>query len=465
MSNGISFSGLGSGIDFDVVRDAIIANRSRPITRLQSKVNLYNARIESLKELNVGLSELLSASEALTNRDLGFGRTTSTTDATIATAQSEASTTVGSYDLNITRIASNLTQTSRSYASTEDAVLAGAATTATFELRKGGSAEGTEITIDSSNNTLEGLRDAINNAEAGVKAVIIDVNGDGTGNQLVLTSDETGSSGRVELVETTATGTDADLNLSSINPPSGNFSDLDAEFSINGLTVTRSSNQITDAIEGITFNLKDVGSVSLSVTPSNEIENRLRSFVNAYNVIQQSVNGQYQTDGSGRPTGVLAGETTLRSVQQQLRQTLRINSDDNGGSLSNLSQLGISVQDDGTLDLDTTVLNEQLSTNSEDVRSLLFGKTESDSGIFQQIESVVSGLGNDVSGTVQTSIDGYQTSIESINKSISSRLENIERLRDSLTRRFAAADAAIGQLNDQQTALTNIIKSLEPRDN
>ncbi|NNE98803.1 MAG: flagellar filament capping protein FliD [Pyrinomonadaceae bacterium] len=463
MGNEISFSGLGSGIDFNLVRDAIIASRSRSITVLQNKVNTFNGRIDGLKELNAGLAGLITASESLTDRTLGFGRATNTSAAAIATAQSEASTTIGSYNLNITRLASNLTQSSRSYASEDTAVLAGGATSATFELRKGGSAEGVEITIDSASNTLAGLRDAINAADAGVTATIIDVQGDGTSNQLVLTSDETGSAGRVELVETTATGTLADIDLTTVNPSGGNFSDLDAEFSINNLTINRSSNVVSDAISGVTFTLKDVGSTTISVTESSDIENKLRSFILAYNSVQGFIGGQYETDATGRPTGILAGESTTRSVQRQLRDIVRTTSDTNGGNLTNLFELGVTVDENGQLDLDTAVLNERLADSSEDVRSLLYGATESDTGIFQQVESITKSLGDSITGSVQTAITGYESSISNLGKTISSRLENINRLRDSLTRQFAAADAAIGQLNGQGTALANIIKSLEPR--
>jgi len=465
MASGISFSGLGSGIDFNLVRDAIIASRSRSLNLLTNKASNYNSRIESLKELNTGLAGLITATTDLTNRDLGFGRATNTSDATVATAQAAASTTIGQYALDVTRLATNLTQTSRSYASEDDTVLAGAATTATFELRTGGNATGTAITIDSSNNTLAGLRDAINAADAGVTATIVDITGDGTSNQLVLSSDETGASGRVELVETTSTGTLADINVSNINPADGDFSKLNAEFSVNGLTLTRSTNTVSDAVDGVTFTLKDLGSTSISVTASSEIENKLRSYVIAYNAIEGAVDSQYQTDSTGRPTGVLAGDSTLRSVNRQLRDTTRIISTDNGGALSDLTQLGITVLEDGKLDLDTAVLNEQLAANPEDVRSLLFGKTETDTGIFQKIESVAKGLGDSITGTVQNAIEGYESSVKSLNSSIARRSEYINRLRDSLTKQFAVADAAIGQINGQGTALTGILKSLEPKQN
>ena len=144
---------------------------------------------------------------------------------------------------------------------------------------------------------------------------------------------------------------------------------------------------------------------------------------------------------------------------------VRTRSEDNGGNLTNLFELGVEIDENGLLELNTAVLNERLADNPEDVRSLLYGKTESDTGIFQQVESLTKSLGDNITGSVQTAITGYESSISNLGKTISSRLDNINRLRDSLTRQFAAADAAIGQLNGQGTALTNIIKSLEPRDN
>lgn len=463
MATGVTFSGVGSGIDFDTIRDAILTQRSVPITRLQTKVSTYTSRVDALKQLNASLASLTTASEALTNRDLGTGRAATTTDGSIVTSSSTAQAAVGGYDINVARLASNLTQASRSFSATDTPVLAGGATTATFELRKGGAASGTVIKIDETNNTLAGLRDAINAAGAGVKASIIDVKGDGTGQQLVLTSNDTGASGRVELAETTSTGTLTDLNLRTLNPPDGDSAKLDASFTVNNLTLTRSTNSISDALTGVTLTLKKTGTVSVNVTASNEIENKLRAFVSAYNTIQDFVGSQYTKDAKERPTGILAGDPTLRSVQQQLRNTINTISENNGGGLTSLSQIGITAGTDGHLTFDATALNSRLQANTDDVKSLLFGKTSSDTGIFQQAKAALTGLSDSVTGSVQTSINGYQTSITSMNDSISNRLVAINKLRDSLTRQFSAADAAIGQLNGQGTALTSVIKSLQSK--
>ena len=465
MASEISINGIGSGIDFTKIRDAILTSRSRPITQLQSKSSDYNNKIEGLKQLNASLAALTAAATALTNRDLGSGRNATSRDATILTSAAASQAASGSFDINITRLASALSQASRNFSSAVAPVLADGATAATFELRQGGAASGSVITIDSTNNTLAGLRDAINAAGVGIKAGIVDINGDGTQQQLVLNSAATGTSERIELVETTATGTQAGLNLRSLNPPDGDFTRLDAAFSVNGLSLTRSSNTVSDALDGVTLTFKKTGSTAVNVTASNEIESKLRSFIGAYNTVQDFVAGQYKKDAKGRPNGILAGDATLRSAQKQLRETLGAESTANGGTLTNLTQLGITVGEDGRLAFDSAVLNEKLKTGSEDVKSLLFGKTVSQKGIFQGLSAIAESLSNTTTGAVQTAINGYQSSVESIGDTVTNRLEILSRLRDTLTRQYAAADSAIGLLNGQNTTLTNILKSLQSNSN
>lgn len=464
MASGVTFSSVGSGIDFGVIRDAILTQRSRPITLMQNKASEYTTRIDSLKQLNTALASLTSAAEALTNRDLGTGRSITTSDANVVTATATSAANLGSFDINVSRLATSLTQTSRSYSSTTAPVLAGAATTATFELRKGGAATGTSFTIDSNNNTLEGLRDAINDADAGITASIVDVTGDGTGNQLVLTSKDTGASGRVELFETTSTGTLTDLTVTSINPPDNNFSNLNASLSLNGLPISRSTNSFSDAVTGVTFSLKKTGTSTIGVTQSTDIENKLRGFINAYNGIQEIVASQYKKDSKDRPTGILAGDSTLRNIQRELRDTIGAESTDNGGGFSSLTQLGITRDNDGKLSIDTSVFNEKLKSNPDDVKALLFGKTENDAGIFQKFHTMSSGLSDSVTGSVQTAIKGYESSLKSLNSKITQRLESINQLRTTLTKKFSVADALIGQLNGQGSALTGVIDSLKPSD-
>ena len=464
MASNISFSGIGSGIDFNSVRDAIINQRSRPLNLLQSKANNYNSRVEALKKLNGLLATLTTATQDLTSRQIGTGRSAAVADSTVAIVTANSGAGLGNINLDVARLASNFTQASRSFSSTSAPILVGG-TSATFELRKGGETTGTPITIDSANNSLAGLRDAINAADAGVTASIIDLKGDGTEQQLVLNSRDTGGSGRVELVETSSTGTGADVNLRSLNPPDNDFSKLDAVFSINGLSVTRSSNNVSDAVTGLSIALKKIGATTIEIKESSEIEEKLDSFIKAYNDVQDFFAEQYKKDGQNRPTGILAGDSALRNVQQQVGTITGISSASNGGTLDSLTQIGITTDKSGKLSLDKTVLNERLEDDSSDVRSLLYGKTATDTGIFQAAYALSNNLSDNITGSVQTAINGYQSSVKNINDTIASRTEILNRLRDSLTRQFAAADAAIGQLNGQNSSLSNLIKTLQSNSN
>jgi flagellar hook-associated protein 2 len=466
MAGAISFNGLGSGLDFSQLTEAILAERSRPLTRLQSKGADFSKRSDALKQLNARLLALTNAAKALTDRSLGTSRQASSSDANVATVTSSADAVAGTINLNVTRLATSLAQASRVYADDTSAVLANGATSATFELRKGDATSGAVITIDSTNNTLTGLRDAINEANAGVTAAVVDVDGTGTQFKLVLNSTATGAAGRVQLVETSATGTGTDLNLTSLNPPGAttDFSTLDAAFTINGLPLTRATNSVSDAVTGLTFSLKDTGTASIAVTAkTSEVSDKLNAFIKAYNEVQDFIAGQYAKDGTGRPTGVLAGDPTLRLAQRQLRDAIGGSSTNNGGDLTNLTQLGVSRDDNGKLTLDATVLNEKLSDSFADVQALLAGKDDNYTGLANNLYNTYDRLSNDVTGLVKTAINGYADSIKRINNSINDQLARLSTLRESLTRQFAAADAAIGQLNGQGTALTNLLKSLEPK--
>lgn len=463
-----SFSGLGSGIDFSQLTDSIVAEKSRPISQLQSRGTQITKTNDAFKQLNTKLATLTEAVNALTNKDLGNGRlaSSSATDKVIPTATATAAT--GTFNVGVTRLATNFSQSSRVYASGNDAVLAGAATTATFELRLGDAVTGTAITITSANNSVTGLRDAINAANAGVTATIVDIDGSGTQNKLILNSTATGAAGRIQLVETTATGTEADLTLTALNPPgaTNDFSDLDALFTVNGLELTRASNTVSDAVTGLTFNLLSSGTSTIKVTANTgELENKIKAFVAAYNDVQDFIAGQYTKDAGGRPSGLLAGDATLRSIQSQLRNTVGSSFAENGGTLSNLTQVGIGRDTNGKLTVDNTVLTQSLSSSFTDTRALFSGSSSSNTGLANKFHSTFKGLSDDVTGVVKNAITGNENSIKALNKSIGDQLARISALRQSLTRQFAAADAAINQLNSQGTSLTNLFTAQNASNN
>jgi flagellar hook-associated protein 2 len=461
MTSPINFSGVGSSIDFSLIRDAVIAGRTQPITQLQARSSNLTSRSSSLKQLNGLLAAVTNASQALTDTTLGTQRGVDSSNSLIASGLATGAASIGTISLTVGRLASSLQQASASLPTSSGPILAGGATSATFELRMGGATTGPEITINSSNNSLAGLRDAINAAGAGVTASIVDLAGDGTQNQLVLSSTATGAAGRVELMETTAvpTGTATALNLRSLNPPGAavDFSALNSEVTINGLTITRSTNSISDALTGVTFDLHQTGQATLTVDHSSDISDKITAFVTAYNSVQSFIALQYQKDFKGRPTGILAGDPTLRQVQQQLRNSIGGVSTGNGGTFTSLSDLGIGRDENGLLTLDKAVLESRVQNNFADVRALLLGNGNDQTGLFDDIHTSVSNMSDSITGVVQTAISGFDASVKTLAKSIADQTDRVNLLRDSLTRQFAAIDAAIGQLNSQGFTLTTMM--------
>ena len=211
---------------------------------------------------------------------------------------------------------------------------------------------------------------------------------------------------------------------------------------------------------GVTLNLKKAGSTSVSVTQSTDIENKLRGFITAYNTIQEAIANQYKKDSKDRPTGVLAGDSTMRNVQRQLRDATSSLSLANGGAFTALTDLGITKDENGNLVLNSATFNEKLKTNPDDVKALLFGAADAQEGLFEKINTVSKSLSDSITGSVQNAITGYQSTVTGLNARISDRLAALQQLKATLTKRFSVADAAIGQLNGQGTALGNIITSL-----
>ncbi len=462
MPNAVSFSGLGSGIDFSQITESIINQRSRPIQLLQSRRADFSSRIDAFKNMNAKLIAFREAARALADNAIGAERTAASSNAAIVNASASASAPAVTTKIEITRLASAFSQASDTYASANTPALG---TGATFELRLNDAAFGNGITIDATNNSLNGLRDAINREGAGkVSASVVDLNGDGTQFQLVLTSAETGARNRVELRQNSG----SPVVLRTLNPPEtpADYATLDAAFTINNLSLTRPTNNINDVVAGLTLDLKATGTATIGVAAdSAPLKEKIKSFVESYNAIQDLIAAQYASDASGRPGGRLAGDPTLRLVQNQLRDAIGASATANGGAFSNLTDIGITRDKTGKLMLDDGELDAKLASSAKDVQALLRGDTtEANFGVADTIFNLAQNLSDEVTGTVQSAINGYQTTIQGIDKSIANQQDRLELLRASLQKQFAAVDAAIGQLNSQGTALGSIIQSLQPRE-
>jgi flagellar hook-associated protein 2 len=239
------------------------------------------------------------------------------------------------------------------------------------------------IVIDSTNNSLQGIMDAINKGNFGVTASIVSDGSTGTGatpNHLVLTSSATGASSTMKITLAGSGSDPADPALVSLlgYDPGGtqNLSQkaaaADTLGTVNGIAVTSSSTGISGAVTGVTFNALKVGSTSVSVAKdSSTLTNSVNSFVKAYNDLNTQLAALGSYDADTKASGPLLGDSTLRNLQSSVRATLSSAiSGLQSTSLTNLSQIGVSFQKDGSLAVDNAKLQKAITTNFNDIAGL-----------------------------------------------------------------------------------------------
>ncbi len=246
------------------------------------------------------------------------------------------------------------------------------------------------IVIDSTNNTLQGIRDAINNAGLGVTASIVS-DGSDKPFHLVLSSSKTGANSAMKISLSGSDGQPADSALSALlaydvggtQNLKQNSAAQNTMFSVNGIPITSNSNSVDTAIEGVTLGITKIGSSSLSVAKdTSTVKTSINSFVKAYNELNTAIGKMTAYNPDTKTGGVLLGDSTVQSIQSQLRRQLGAPITGLNSGMSTLSQVGISFQKDGSLALDTSKLDKAISANFADIAGLFsaIGKT-SDSNV------------------------------------------------------------------------------------
>ncbi|WP_342119397.1 flagellar filament capping protein FliD [Pseudoduganella sp. OTU4001] len=235
------------------------------------------------------------------------------------------------------------------------------------------------VVIDGTNNTLEGIRDAINKAAIGVNASIIN-DGSGTPYRLVLNNTATGekTSMKIRLEGDAGNPPDTALNDLLAYDPAGTTRNLkqtaaaqDTKASVNGITISSATNSISEAIQGVTLNVTKLGSSSLNISKdTGSLKTNLTNFVKAYNDLDKAIKDMTGYDPETKKAGILQGDFTAQTVQSSLRKMLGAPITGLSGSLANLGQVGISFDKTGQLSLDSGKLQKAIDNNFSDIASL-----------------------------------------------------------------------------------------------
>lgn len=396
----ISSLGAGSGMDLEALVTQLMTAEQAPLTQLAAKEAKVQTKITALGTFKGALSSFQTSVKTLTSAASFLQSTAKISDSDIATVSSDKNAQVGSYSLEVTQLAQSQKLKTAAFTATTDSIGTGTITVQLGSYSSDGKftvnadKAATTITIDSTKNSLTGVRDAINAAGAGVKASIVN---DGTGNRLVLSSTDTGLVNSMKITVSDADGNNTDtagLSRLAYDGSTGGTANLsqvqaakNAEFTLDGLSITKASNTVTDAISGVTLTLKAKTESAETITVGRDtasVTKLVQDFVKAYNTLNSSMKemGSYTYDATTKTgsSGPLQGETTLRTAQSQLKSVL--NGVLGSGTYTRLSQVGVSFQKDGNLALDSTKLATALESKPAEVASLFSSNgVPTDSGV------------------------------------------------------------------------------------
>lgn len=454
----------GSVINVSSLVSQLVAATQAPLQQvITNQTTAVTANISAVGTLKSALSTFQQALSTV-NTPTAFNSVTATSaDDTLVGATASGNAVSGTYAVTVSNLASAQQILSGPFTGGSSAVVG----TGTLKLSVGGSSF--NLTINSSDDTLSGIANAINTAadNTGITATVIQ----GTdGGHLLLSSSVTGAANTLSVTETDGGTALAGLTYGTGNTGhyTQNAAAADASFSVAGVPYTSSSNSVSDAISGVTLNLLGVtgtgtgtGSgttvpTSVNITVGNDtstVETNIQAFVTAYNTLHTALQGLGSYDSTTGTAGQLLGNPVLTGIQNQIQRALY--SQVGSSNLNTLASIGITTNSDGSLSLNSARLNNALSSNFSALSQLFSGTN----GIATQLNSqITQALGSN------GSISNYATTLTQQNTALehqTTQLNNqMSALSASLTQQYATLNTLLSSLQSTSAYLTQAFNSL-----
>jgi len=430
----VTFGGLATGMDTGAIVDALMKIERQPIDRLQKDKTYFQNRLKAFTDFNSKLTDLQAKADAIdTANELNTPTATASSDEYFtSTASSSAS--MGNYQITVMDLAQVQKDVSDGVADSSAYEFG----TGTLTLTVGGTP--TDITIDSSNNSLSGIVSAINDADLGVTATIIN-DGTGTPYRMVLSGDT---------VDDTFSLDSSGLSGGTYTNPtmSNTQTAQQAHIQVDGIDIYSDTNTFEEAIQGVTLNLlKSDDTVSTNLALSSDPDattTKIKDFVNAYNSVISYISSQSDADWGH--------DSTFTSIKRQM-QSLLTNTIDVSGSFSSLSELGIATQRDGTLLVNSTDLSNALSEDFNGVISLFTGEDSVD-GISQLFSNYLDDMTDSYDGFLSAKKDSTDSTVRRINGQIDNLEARMVSRQKTLEAQFSAMEDLVSSLNSQSSFLS-----------
>lgn len=455
----ISSLGIGSGLDLNGLLDQLRDAERGKLEPIKAQQAQQEARISAFGRLQSALTTFQESVDKLNDASLYQSLSANVRgEAFTAKAGSEAQP--GSFSVEVGKLATAGTLATQRVASADQPIVDQAALDASAGKLVlnfvGGDVPVVKVDI-TANSTLEDIRDAINaRDDAGVSASIVH---DGSGYRLALNSKETGAEASIQSTNF------EDLVAGNLAAEPGAVVDQpgqDAALKVNGIDITNASNTVEGAIQGVTLTLNATTAEGQPDTLRVEqdtlkVREAVSGFVKAFNELKGTVGTLTSYDSESGQAGELNGDRTVRTIESRLRAALSGGVGE--GELRMLGEVGISLQRDGTLELDDEALDELVSGNMAALGEFFAGADEA-GGLAGQVNGTLSQLLDD-SGLVNRSIEGAEGRLERLDERYGRMEQSIERTIERYRVQFGQLDAMIAQMNQTSEYLTQQFDALD----
>ncbi|WP_129138454.1 flagellar filament capping protein FliD [Modicisalibacter coralii] len=461
----ISSLGIGSGLDLNGLLDQLKSSERQQLAPITKQQSSYKAKISAFGKLESALDKFQQAAAKLKEADTYQAVSVNVTGEKGPSASAGKSAVPGSYQVHVTAMAQGHSLSSVSIADKTAAVGAG-----TFTISQAGA---DDIKVDvSGGDSLEDLRDAVNDADGGVSASIIN---DGSGYRLVLSSKDTGAESTMSVSMVAGDGSTDDrftFDPATFDPNANDGSNgmiqtveaQDAQLTVNNIAITSASNHVEESIQGVAIDItqESVGSDSTVTVSRDEstIKKDVQSFVDAYNSLQSTIGGLTAFNSETGVAGQLLGDSSLRNVETQLRRTM--SGAVEGGEFSMLSDIGVELQLDGTLKVDDDKLDGAISDNLGSLQDFFVGSGDEASGLAVQLDDTLSTLLDD-DGVIDTATTGYQDRIDRLNERYDAMESRIDATVERYRKQFADMDSMVAQMNSTMSYLSQQFQAMNAR--
>lgn len=450
--NSINLAALGfGGIDTSTLVTSLVSIENQPVQTMQSKQAAMQSAVSTLSSFSQALGALSNAATTLSDPMTFSAMAATSSDSTIA-ASASGSPAAGQWDVSVSQIAQSQRTVSAGESSSSNAL----GLTGTLGISV---ANGTTATVNiSATDSLSDIANSINASGLPLKAGVMY---DGSQYHLLISGNNTGAANTISFDESKLTGTNPTTGAVSTAPLGLSAAGAtiqaaqDAKLTVGGVAVTSPTNQVANAIPGVTLAVTQPTTTPATITVAGDatgLQGNVQTFVNAYNAIIGAGHADAGYGTTAASNSLLQGDQAIHSALDQVAQL--VGSQGGGGAYTTMASVGITLNDDGTLSFDASKFASAVSADPTDVTKLFVTDTATGStGLMGQFTNLVNTLTDPTNGAVKSEINGYNSRITNLGSQITNAQTRVAAYQTQLQTEFTKMNSLLQTYKQQSSTL------------